>query len=128
MRRSRQRSTTSISTTARARSMPATIDLEELGLDRGGHLLLERALNRLPLGGELVVAGRDPALAIHLRTWARAQGHELRDGSVLVRGAASNQRWIGAERAGGYTPSEVVNHPAATWGVAARGALIEGGG
>ncbi len=106
--------------------MRATIDLEDLGLDRGGHLLVDRAIGELPVGGELQVRGRAPALAVHLRAWARAHGHALRNESVLVRGPAAGARWTGAVRAGGST--EIVDHPGATWGVAARGALIEAGG
>jgi hypothetical protein len=108
--------------------MPATIDLEDLGLDRGGHLLIERALREVPVGGEVTVSGRDPALGVHLRAWAREQGHTFRDGGVLLRGPAAGLRWVGAERAGGYSPREVVDQPGTTWGVAARGALIESGG
>jgi hypothetical protein len=115
--------------------MPATIDLEDLGLDRGGHLLVEHALRNVPVGGELTVSGRDPALGIHLRAWAREQGHAYRNGhdrpgydSVVVRGSAPTLRWSDAERAGGPTPSGVLDRPGSTWGVAARGALIESGG
>jgi hypothetical protein len=108
--------------------MPATIDLEDLGLDRGGHLLIERALREVPIGGEVLVSGRDPALGVHLRAWARDQGHAVRDASVVVRGPVAALRWQSAERAGGHSPSEIVDQPGATWGVAARGALIEAGG
>ncbi|HEY2596432.1 MAG TPA: ferritin-like domain-containing protein, partial [Chloroflexota bacterium] len=108
--------------------MPATIDLEDLGLDRGGHLLVEHALREVPVGDELIVSGRDPALRVHLRAWAREQGHAFRDGSVVVRGSAPSLRWADAERAGGAAPSATVDRPGATWGVAARGALIEAGG
>src|SRR5258708_3239205 len=108
-------------------SMPATIDLEDVGLDRGGHLLVQRALATLSIGDELVVNGRDPALNIHLMAWARAQGHSFRDGS-LIRGGATDARWVGAERAGDYPPGGAVSRPGPTWGVAARGALIEAGG
>ena len=108
--------------------MLATIDLEDVGLDRGGHLLVYRALGDLPVGGELRVSGRAPALSIHLRAWARAHGHTLRDDGVLIRGAAAHQRWVGAERAGGSAPDGVVDRPGLTWGLAARGALVEAGG
>jgi hypothetical protein len=108
--------------------MPATIDLEDLGLDRGGHLLVQRALAALAVGDELVVGGRDPALHIHLRAWAREQGHAVRDGTVLIRGSATDARWVGAERAGAYPPEGVVSRPNPAWGLAARGALIEAGG
>ena len=108
--------------------MRASIDLDGLGLDRGGHLLLERALRDLPVGGELVVTGRDPALAVHLRAWARSKGHAFSETGILVRGPAESARWNGAERAGGATPGDVRERPGPTWGVAARGALIEAGG
>src|SRR5579864_877773 len=128
MPRWKPRSTRSTSITAGARCMPATIDLEGLGLDRGGHLLIQHALRQLPLGGELEVRGRDRALTVHLHAWARKEGHTVKDGNVLIRGSASVVRWHGAERAGGHAPSEVVQQPGPTWGVAARGALIEAGG
>ncbi len=108
--------------------MPAIIDLEDLGLDRGGHLLVQRALDALPIGAELLVQGRDPALPIHLPAWARSQGHRLGENGAIVRGPASEARWVGAERAGEAAPSGVVSRPGATWGVAARGAMIEAGG
>jgi hypothetical protein len=120
--------TSSRSTTDKETSLRASIDLEDLGLDRGGHLLVQRALRDVPVGGELTVAGRDPALAIHLRAWARSKGHMLRDGNVIVRGPAESARWTGAERAGGAAPGDVLERPGPTWGVAARGALIETGG
>jgi hypothetical protein len=107
------------------------IDLEDLGLERGAHLLIDRALNDLAVGGRLTVRGRDPALGIHLRAWARGRGHtveEHADGLALVRGGADRARWLGAERAGGSAPSEAVDRPGATWGLAARGALIGQGG
>lgn len=108
--------------------MPATIDLEDLGLDRGGHLLLQHALEALPVGGELEVHGRDPALPVHLRAWARSEGHTMRDGSTVVRGRVALDRLAGAERAGGFAPGAVAQRPGPTWGVAARGSLIEAGG
>jgi hypothetical protein len=109
------------------------IDLEDLGLDRGAHLLIDRALSALPVGGRLTVRGRDPALGVHLRAWARGRGHSVdadTDGAgvVLVRGGADDARWLGAERAGGPAPGDAVRRPGATWGLAARGALIEQGG
>ena len=41
-------STISTSTTMGVRSLPPTIDLDGLGLDEGGHLLLDHALPRCP--------------------------------------------------------------------------------
>jgi hypothetical protein len=112
-----------------------TIDLEDLSLDRGAHLLIDGALNSLPVGGRLEIHGRDPALAVHLRAWARGRGHGVEaplagepGPLVLIRGSADQARWLGAERAGGPAPGDTVGRPGATWGVAARGALVEQGG
>jgi hypothetical protein len=112
-------------------SPSATIDLEDLGLDRGAHLLIERALRGLPIGGCLDVRGRDPALSVHLRAWARAHGHSFADAdsaTIITRGPVEAERWANAQRAGGPSPAEVVDRPAPTWGLAARGALVEEGG
>src|SRR5215471_4279218 len=98
----------------------ATIDLEDLGLDRGAHLLIDRALSVLPVGGSLVVTGRDPALQVHLRAWSRAHGHGYSERGVLTRGSADSDRLRNAERAGGYSPGDIVTHPGPTWGLAAR--------
>jgi len=100
------------------------VDLGPLGLDRGGHLLVKRALAAVSVGGELRVTGEDPALAVHLGAWCRARGHRWRDG-VVVRGGAEVGRWRGAEPAGGE--DVVVDAPASCWGLAARGARVEAG-
>src|SRR5438105_219104 len=106
----------------------ATTDLEDLGLDRGAHLLIERGLSALPVGGQLEVRGRDPALSIHLRAWARSRGHGFEEPCLLTRGSADALRWATAERAGGLAPNGVVDRPSPGWGLAARGALVEQGG
>lgn len=104
------------------------LDLAGLGFAEGAHLLVGRALRALPVGGRLVVRGRDPDLHVHLRAWCRAKGHQLEEGErlLVVRGGADLARWVGAQRAG--SPSGVVASPAAHWGLAARGALVEAGG
>jgi hypothetical protein len=113
----------------------ATLDLQDLGFERGAHLLVVHALAEVPVGGRLAVRGWDPALAIHLAAWCRARGHRLElpgeraDGTlIVVRGTAEMARWHGAERAGEPSPAGVVARPPATWGLAARGALVEAGG
>ncbi len=109
--------------------MPATIDLDGLGLDTGGQLLVNRALAPLPPGGRLTVTGRHPALAIHLAAWCRGRGHRLDEGDPLVitKGSAEQERWRGAVRAGeaGGPPCRRADQ---RWGLAARGALVEAGG
>ncbi|MDQ3641727.1 MAG: sulfurtransferase TusA family protein, partial [Actinomycetota bacterium] len=50
-------------------------DLQGLGLDQGGHLLLKRAVAGVAVGERVEVRGRAPELAVHLRAWCRAQGH-----------------------------------------------------
>src|SRR5436853_894217 len=53
------------------------IDIEDLGFDRGAHLLLKKALADIPVGGKIGVRGRSPDVAVHLRGWCRTQGHEI---------------------------------------------------
>jgi hypothetical protein len=126
-----------------------TIDIEALGFDRGAHLLLKRALADIPVGGKLALCGRAPDLAVHLRGWCRAQGHEilwpetdslnspvnlLRASPFvawIIRGSAATGRWRYAETAGAsdpHQPGAVVDRPRANWGLAARGARVEPGG
>jgi len=109
----------------------ATIDLEGLGLEEGAHLLIQRALDPLPVGAGVEVQGRHPALAVHVAAWARARGHGVDlDGvaPVVTKGTAHDARWRSAERAGGPGASGVVERAPARWGLAARGALVEAGG
>ena len=131
-------------------SSSPVIDIKGLGLDRGAHLLLKKALADLPPGERLGVRGSAPDLAVHLRGWCRSHGHEFirleiaiptcdeaaPDGGSplvawIVRGAAAGGRWRGAKVAGGTDPREpgaVVERPPAKWGLAARGAVVEAGG
>jgi hypothetical protein len=111
---------------------PDGLDLEQLGFEQGAHLLVDRALRALLPGRLLRVVGTDPALGVHLRAWCRARGHRFTvdpEGVYRVeRGRAEEQRWTGAERAGGPRPDGIVRRPPAHWGLAARGALVEAGG
>ena len=113
------------------------LDLEELAFERGGALLVKRALRSAPDGETLTVAGGSPDLPVHLRAWCRAEGHEFRWSehgatgcAVIIKGPAATQRWFGAERAGhadSLTEGAVLERPPQSWGLAARGALVESG-
>jgi hypothetical protein len=121
------------------------LDLGPLGLDAGGAVLLRLALAEQPVGGPLVVAGGAPDLGVHLRAFARAEGHtfvaappnELLSAprapsgaprvAELRRGDAQPSRWRGAERAGAADAQGTVEHAPARWGLAARGAMVEAG-
>jgi hypothetical protein len=101
------------------------IDLGELGLDRGAHLLLERALRA---GEPLELRGAHPELDIQLSAWSRAEGHRLErhtPGWRLWPGPALGARLVGAERAGQLDRPSAQASPG--WGLAARGALVEAG-
>jgi TusA-related sulfurtransferase len=112
------------------------VDLADLGFDRGGALLVKRALRVAPEGEAITVCGKASDLYVHLRAWCRAEGHEfLRSDAdsgcaVIVRGPADAQRWSGADRAGRADPlaaAAIVDYPPQRWGLAARGALVESG-
>jgi hypothetical protein len=112
-------------------SAPTAIDLDHLGLEAGGYLLVQRALRDLPVGGRLTVRGTDPALRTHLAAWTRSVGHQadLADAEpVVIKGAAAGARWNRAERAGLPGPDGVLPHADVRWGLAMRGALVEEGG
>jgi hypothetical protein len=110
------------------------VDLEDLGFEQGGSLLVKRALRLLRAGQALTVTGTAPDLPVHLRAWCRAEGHEFIPSdslsALIVRGAAPDQRWSAAERAGAadpFEPGAVLERPPQRWGLAARGALVESG-
>jgi len=111
--------------TTPATSPPPVIDLEDLGLDQGGHLLLKRALAAVGVGERVEVRGTAADLAVHVRAWARTQGHGY-DWPYVVRGAAAGAAWRGAQPAGGR--DLVVDRASPAWGLAARGAQVEAGG
>lgn len=116
-----------------------TIDIEGLGLDEGGLLLVRRALADLSAGERLRVRGGPPGWDLHLTAWSRQQGHDveihrLASGdveAVMTRGPWSEGRWRDALETGhsrladDELPAEFAD-PA--WGLAARGATVEAGG
>jgi hypothetical protein len=87
---------------------------------------VDRALAELAPGESLEVRGQDPHLAVHLGSWARAGGHRSQ-GLTIVKGGAASARWRDATRAG-RPGGPVAAQAAASWGLAARGALVEAGG
>jgi hypothetical protein len=110
------------------------VDLGEAAFDRGGHLLVKRALAASAAGARVAVRGLDPHLGVHLRAWCRGAGHRFADGDgggfIVTVGPAASARWAGAERAGAPDPDAVgavVEHAPLRWGLAARGALVEAG-
>tara|TARA_R110002073_G_scaffold47541_3_gene128758 strand:- start:359 stop:1558 length:1200 start_codon:yes stop_codon:yes gene_type:complete len=109
-----------------------SVELGDLGLDQGGHLLVKRALHSVPVGASIAVYGNAPELAVHLRGWCRAQGHDIditnaANGSIamVTRGGAEVGRWRGAESTGTATVPEA--HAFAHWGLAGRSATVEAG-
>jgi hypothetical protein len=56
-------------------SLPAIITIDDFGLDRGAHLLIDAALLPLGVGARLAVCGSAPELSLHLTAWCRAAGH-----------------------------------------------------
>ncbi len=113
------------------------VDLLDLRFEGGGVLLVKRALRLVSVGEAVTVAGQQPDLAVQLRAWCRAEGHEYRaveeSGAAnvrIVRGPAAEQRWCAAERAGRADAREsgaVLEAPSQRWGLAGRGSLVEAG-
>jgi hypothetical protein len=117
--------------------LPAAIDLEALGFENGASLLIRRALRGLDPGTKLTVRGQAPGLRLHLGAWCRQHGHAVAyDESsspgvtlaTITAGSAEASRWAGAVRAGGPSFTGIVDAAEDTWGLAARGALVEAGG
>jgi hypothetical protein len=77
------------------------------------------------VGSSVLVRSTDPHLELHLAAWCRRRGHRCA-GRVVTKGSAGDDRWRGAERAG--HPASVLQQASSTWGLAARGALVEQGG
>ena len=99
------------------------IDLGDLALDEGAHLLVAHALKQT---AHVEVRGTSPTLAVDLPAWCRARGHaceRTQQGFAITRSA--HDRAHGAERAGGV--DAIADHAPARWGLAARGALVEAG-
>jgi hypothetical protein len=116
------------------------VDLGTLGFAEGGYLLIKRALRQTAPGDTITVTGPAQELDIDLRAWCRAAGHRFEwrpqgtndpSEAVVVNSGIESERWRGAERAMGTSKSPdddpVADHPALSWGLAARGAMIEQG-
>lgn len=117
-----------------------SLHLDELSLDGGATVLLRHALLPLQPGDRLAIHGSAPSLELHLRAWARAEGHEFESAAddgpanapsshrgTLLRGTAINARWAHAQLAGHPGPDGAMDHASPTWGLAARGATVEAG-
>ncbi len=118
-------------------SLLPTIDIEDLGLDAGAHLLIKHGLQGVPPGGDIGVVGRNPGWEAQLAAWCRSQGHPMalteQDGRVLARvtrGGYEAGRWRGALHTGysdAAQPGAIAEKALPSWGMAARGATVEAG-
>jgi hypothetical protein len=113
--------------------LPSIIDIENLGLDAGAHLLIKHGLCGVPVGGEILVSGSAPGWEAQLAAWCRAQGHPLTftDGKARIsRSDIHAGRWRGATQTGHADPQQagaVHEHALSCYGLAARGATVEAG-
>jgi hypothetical protein len=115
------------------------VDLDALAFSEGGYLLVKRALKSASTGEEVRVTGSAADLEVDLRAWCRTEGHRFdwqagdgaQAGHATIRGGgAEYSRWTGAHRAGQANPAlagGVAEHPPRSWGLAARGAVVEAG-
>jgi hypothetical protein len=73
------------------------VDLDDLGLDEGGHLLIARGLAG---GGAVRVRGAAPTLAVDLPAWCRARACAIaRAGDAWLVEPSAADRWRSAEQA-----------------------------
>ena len=93
--------------TLKETSLLPTIDIEDLGLDAGAHLLIKHGLLGVPPGGDIGVIGRSRGWEAQLAAWCRSQGHPMvlneQDGRVLARvtrGGFEAGRWRNALHTG----------------------------
>ena len=113
------------------------IDIENLGLDAGAHILIKHGLMNVQPGEAIGVIGRCPGWEAQLSAWCRSQGHQFalseqggRMMARVTRGEAEIGRWRGAMRTGHANPTvegAVAGQAQACWGLAARGATVEAG-
>ncbi len=105
------------------------IDIEDLGFDSGAHLLVKHALGKIPEGSQILVKGSSTEWAGQLRAWCRMTGHSFveADGGVLVTKTAGISCAIFSGHSNPALPGAVLDHPHPSFGLAARGALVEEG-
>ncbi|HWB81600.1 MAG TPA: hypothetical protein VG755_41850 [Nannocystaceae bacterium] len=112
------------------------VELDVLGLDDGGDVLLGWQLRGAAPGTRVIVSSTRDDLGVHAHAWARNRGHAIAAvrgdgcGFELVVGSADAQRWHGATRAGASDPrgeGAIADRAAGEWALAARGALVEAG-
>ena len=102
------------------------LNLEDLALHEGATVLLRRTLAKLGSGEWLEVRGDSPELAEHLAAWCRKEGHRL-DSLKGVKGGYRIQAAVAVPSR--FTSRlEVSEIAEPSWGLAPRGARIEGGG
>lgn len=113
--------------------MQPVIDIEDVGLDAGAHLLVKHGLAKVAVGDEIAVRGTAPGWEAQLAAWCRIEGHALaweEGGARIIRGAAQTGRWRGALKSGhadANQPGAVLDRAPLRLGLAARGAAVEAG-
>ncbi|MGE5085188.1 MAG: ferritin-like domain-containing protein [Bacillota bacterium] len=105
-------------------SLKPIIDIESLGFDSGAHLLVKQGLSQIAAGEEIEIVGRALEWQTQASAWCRIQGHELRiteDKTFIRKRSSEMQRWDTTIPMN----NEVLSEPAASLGLAARGAQVE---
>ena len=124
-------------TTKMEKFLKPTINIENLGFEKGAHLILKRSLQKISVGEELTITGFDTEWQPQVSAWCRAEGHAVHFSTVerkvfahLKRGSAQENRWQDVQSTGhsDLRMAQAVKEEAkATWGLAARGAKVEAG-
>lgn len=113
--------------------LPVIIDIENLGLDSGAHILIKQGLQGISPGEQICVTANFPGWEAQLSAWCRTQGHrvnlsEINGCTVAQVTKSADDRWRGAMQTGcadAAIAGAVANHAHPDWGLAARGATVE---
>ena len=105
------------------------IDLNDLPFSEGGFILVERALRTVEPDTPLLVTSSETDFALHLAAWCRQKGCSFEEVSAHKCRVTRPKSFT--VRAATATPAGTIQEPAASapesWGLAARGAMVEPG-
>lgn len=113
------------------------INIENLGFEKGAHLLIKQGLQKITVGSELVITGFNEEWPPQLMAWCRLEGHGVHFNSKgsektahIIRGTVQRDRWHDVQSTGRSDAKDndsVLENASPNWGLSARGAKVEAG-